>query len=296
MHSGNGRKSKGTIYDEAQIRSALAKSGVRVDGEISSHFIVYCPYHPNHNTPSAEVDKTSGLFYCFSCESTTDLPHLVEKVTGGTYFSALRLIGDTDYDVSQIIESLDDKPEVEAFDQSIIDRLHSGVWGVGSEYFHGRHISDESIIKFELGYSAKQAMVTVPVHSPSGVLWGFVGRSIEGKRFKNNRGLNKSLTLFNVHRVWASPRVFVVESSFDAIRLDQVGIPAVATLGAGISNEQLVILNRTFDDIVLIPDNDDAGAGMTSKLLKSIPHASIVALEGVKDVGDLSDDDLTTLV
>jgi DNA primase len=139
-------------------------------------------------------------------------------------------------------------------------------------------------------------MVTVPVHSPNGVLWGFVGRSIEGKRFKNNRGLNKSLTLFNIHRVWASSRVFVVESSFDAIRLDQVGIPAVATLGAGISSEQLTILNRTFDEVVLIPDNDEAGRTMTNKVRNVMPDAEVLTIEGAHDVGDLSDSDLTTLV
>jgi DNA primase len=296
VHPRNGREPSNTIYSEAQVENALTKSGVRIVSEIGTHFIVFCEYHNNYHTASAEVDKESGLFYCFSCQSTTDLPHLVMKASGMSYFEALRLIGEEDYDIAALVAKNTEDREIESFDQGIIDRLHSSVWGVGSEYFHTRHINDASIIRFELGYSDKQAMVTVPVHSPEGTLWGFVGRSIEGKRFKNNRGLNKSLTLFNLHRVWTSPRVFVVESSFDAIRLDQVGIPAVATLGAGISNEQIELLRRSFDDIVIIPDNDDAGESMYRKMLKLIPYAQVLPLSGVKDVGELSDDDLTSLV
>lgn len=296
MYSGNGRKHANTIYTEAQVGNALRKSGIRIESEIHTHFIVYCEYHYNHNTPSGEVDKESGLFYCFSCKTSASLVNLVIKASGASYFEALRIIGDDECDVSKLVDELAEDKEIAPFDQSVLDRLHSSVWGVGSEYFYSRHITDESIVKFELGYSVKQSMVTVPIHSPNGVPWGFVGRSIEGKRFKNNRGLNKSLTLFNIHRVWTSSRVFVVESSFDAIRLDQVGIPAVATLGAGVSVEQLNLLRRSFDDIVLIPDGDQAGEAMTKKMLKFIPSAQILQINNAKDVGDLSDEDLTAMV
>jgi DNA primase len=280
-------------YDEGQVRNAIEQSGVRIYSEIASHFIVFCPFHYNSNTPGGEVDKTSGMFYCFSCKESATLTDLVQRLTGGSYFSALRLIGDSSYDASKILRSIDERPEIEPYDQGVVDKLHRGVWGVGSEYFNSRRINDLSITKFELGYSNSQQMVTVPIHSTDGVLWGFVGRSVEGKRFKNSAGLKKSQTMFNIHRVWTAPRVFIVESSFDAIRLDQVGIPAVATLGAAISAEQIRIIKRTFDEVVLIPDNDDAGRSMTNKLLDEIPYAQIVEIEGAKDVSDLSDDQIS---
>lgn len=291
MDRGNGRHQ---YYTEAQIENALQKSGVRVSHEIASHFIVYCPYHHNDNTPAGEVDKETGQFYCFSCQSTTDLPHLIAKTGGQTYFQALRLIGDNDYNIVEVIESnLKEADELESFDQSIIDKLHSQVWGIGSEYFHKRGINDGSIQGFELGYSSNQGMVTVPIHLPNGNPAGFVGRSIEGKRFKNNRGLQKSRLLFNLHRVWTSPNIFVVESSFDAIRLAQAGIPGVATLGAGISEEQINLLKRSFDDITLIPDKDIAGETMAKKIQQGIPYASIYELpDDIHDVGDLTDDAL----
>ncbi len=70
---------------------------------------------------------------------------------------------------------------------------------------------------FELGYSENMGMVTVPVHSPDGMAIGIVGRSIEGKAFKNSTNLPKSKTLFNIHRAKKiGDQVIVVESSFDA--------------------------------------------------------------------------------
>lgn len=300
MDTRNGRQQADSFYSEEQVRHALRASGVRIAGEIATHFMVFCEYHDNRNTAAAEVDKSSGLFYCFSCGATTDLPHLVMRAAGINYFQALRLIGDNDYDIAEEVDRiLNTTVEPVAFDQAVIDRLHADINGVGRDYLLQRHITDSSIDRFELGFSKKQSMVTIPVHGPTGILWGFVGRSITGKRFKNSKGLLKAKTLFNLHRVWTSSRVYVVESSFDAIRLDQVGHPAVATLGAGISTDQIDLLKRTFDDIVLIPDDDGpGGAGeiMTNKVLTMIPHAEILKLDGAHDVGDLTDADLTTFI
>lgn len=295
--SGGPSRNKAGVYTEQQIKNALVKSGVRVASEISSHFIVYCIYHSNHATPSGEVDKETGLFYCFSCQATTDLPHLIMRAGKMSYFQALRLIGDNDYDIVELINKNLAVEEEVPFDQSVVDRLHSQVWGEGSEYLHSRNISDRAIQAFQLGFSENQNMVTIPIHTPSGTLAGFVGRSIEGKRFKNNRGLQKSRLLFNLHRVWTSSSVYVVESSFDAIRLWQVGVPSVATLGASISNEQIELLKRSFDDITIIPDSDQAGEAMTLKVQKIIPYANIWTLpDEIHDVGDMSDEELCGII
>jgi DNA primase len=98
--------------------------------------------------------------------------------------------------------------------------------------------NQKSLYYFELGYSENMGMVTVPVHSPDGMPIGIVGRSIEGKAFKNSTNLPKSKTLFNIHRAKKiGDHVIIVESSFDAIRVHQAGFPnVVATLGGFLSN------------------------------------------------------------
>jgi DNA primase len=129
------------------------------------------------------------------------------------------------------------------------------------------------------------------------MLLGFVGRSIEGKEFKNTPGLPKSKTLFNLNRVKTANKVYVVESSFDAIRLDQVGLPAVATLGANVSGMQIDLLQKYFNDIIVIADNDEAGGNMKNRLLEKLGgRVSVIQLNNkYKDIGDMSDEDIKAL-
>jgi DNA primase len=164
-------------------------------------------------------------------------------------------------------------------------------------YYAGRYITEDSVKKFGLGYSEKQDMLTIPVHSPDGLTLGFVGRSVEGKEFKNTPGLPKGKILFNLHRIKASSIVYVVESSFDAIRLDQVGFPAVATLGANVSASQIKLLAKYFNNVVLVADNDEAGSIMRDKLIEKL--GSLVTVINIdkkyKDIGDMDDEAIRSI-
>jgi DNA primase len=126
---------------------------------------------------------------------------------------------------------------------------------------------------------------------------GFVARTIEGKEFKNTPGLPKSKILFNLNRVKTSSTVYIVESSFDAIRLDQVGFPAVATLGANVSVSQIRLLEKYFNNVVLIADNDEAGVIMTDKLIEKLgSRVTVVNLDKkYKDIGDMDDESIRKL-
>jgi DNA primase len=199
----------------------------------------------------------------------------------------------------QINQQLYVKPEFVAYDELILKRLYNNLlnFARGKDYLSYRKISNTSWAKFSLGYSEKQDMVTIPVHSPDGIPLGFVGRSIEGKEFKNTPGLAKSKTLFNLHRVKTSNKVYVVESSFDAIRLDQVGFPAVATLGATVSNAQIDLLQKYFNDIIVIADNDEAGGNMMKRIIERLgSRVSVIKLnKEYKDIGDMDDSAISKL-
>jgi DNA primase len=194
----------------------------------------------------------------------------------------------------QISKKLEEKPDYIQYDQLLIKRLNQQAVESprAMRYYSGRLITEDSVKKFALGFSEKQDMVTIPVHSPDGMEIGFVGRSIEGKEFKNTPGLPKSKTLFNLHRVKTSSKVYVVESSFDAIRLDQCGFPAVATLGANVSNIQTDLLQKYFNNVIVIADNDEAGGNMKSKIVERLgSRVSVVQLDKqYKDIGDMPDE------
>jgi DNA primase len=218
-------------------------------------------------------------------------------MSGRTYFEAARFIKSKEQESTienDINRQLIAKPDYIEFDEFTVKRLNSAALESprAVTYYQGRRISKESVVKFSLGFSEKQDMVTIPVHTPDGMCVGFVGRSIEGKQFKNTPGLPKSKVLFNLHRIKTSRSVYVVESSFDAIRLDQVGLPAVATLGSNVSNTQIDMLQKYFNDIIVVADNDEAGGNMKDRLVEKLgSRVTVVQLDKqYKDIGDMDDE------
>ena len=296
------RRNNSNIYTKEQVKRVLAGAGVDVQSEVDSDFIIFCPFHNNYRSPAGEVDKKSGMFYCFSCHKISDLVEFVMFTSGRTYFESVRFIKSKEQESNleqEITRQLYVKPDYVPYDELQVKRLHQQAIDSprATSYFYGRKITQDSILKFGLGFSENQDMVTIPVHSPDGMLLGFVGRSVEGKDFKNTPGLPKSKTLFNLNRVKTADKVYVVESSFDAIRLDQIGFPAVATLGANVSGMQIELLQKYFNNIIVIADNDEAGGNMKNRLLEKLgSRVSVIQLNSkYKDIGDMSDDDIKSL-
>ena len=296
------RRNTDSVYSDEQIKRVLAGSGINVESEVDSDYIIFCPFHGNHRTPAGEVDKSNGIFFCFSCHKACDLIELIMHTSGRTYFEAARFIKskETNTDISTLIsKELAKEPEFVEFDEFTVKRLNAAALESprAMRYFNGRLINDESVRKFQLGYSDKRDMVTIPVHSPDGMCVGFVGRSVEGKEFKNSPKLPKSKTLFNLNRIKTSRQVYVVESSFDAIRLDQCGMPAVATLGASVNGTQIELLQKYFNDVIVIADNDEAGGNMKDRLVEKLgPRVSVIQLnKQYKDIGDMDDESIKNL-
>jgi DNA primase len=296
------RRNQANLYTANQIKRVLAGSGITVEKEAESEYIVFCPFHSNHRTPAGEINKFSGLFFCFSCSKTADLIELVMHFSNRTYFEAVRFIKskETETDIlSDINGKLLEKEEWTEFDMAVVNRLHEQALSSerAKEYFIKRNITKESVVKFKLGYSENQDMISIPVYNNEGLCVGFVARSIEGKDFKNTTKLPKSKLLFNLNRVKTASKVYVVESSFDAIRLDQVGFPAVATLGANVSSKQIDLLQRYFSDIIVIADNDEAGGNMKEKLIERLEGSvTVINLDKkYKDIGDMDDKSIKEL-
>lgn len=297
------RQEPTNIYSSEQIRRVITGSGIDIESEVDSDYLIFCPYHNNYRTPAGEVSKERGTFFCFSCHESRSLIDLIMHITQKSYFEASRFI-DSAKTETDLLGSLDkilkEKIDYVAYDEVQIKRLNNQALESprAVRYFEGRRITLESISKFSLGFSEKQDMITVPIQSPDGSMFvGFVARSIEGKDFKNTPNLPKSKILFNLHRAKKHDTVYVVESSFDAIRLDQCGLAAVASLGSNISRFQIELLTKSFNSVIVIPDNDDAGKNMADKIIDKMgKRANAFCLPNrFKDIGDMTDADIEQL-
>lgn len=287
------------FYTESQVRNVLQEIGIRISNETSDDFLVLCPYHNNTHTPACEVNKTKGLFVCFSCGASGRLHEMVMHVDERGLVEAHRLIAKykSDYDILELVEnSLEPEPEQD-FDETIIDKLHAGLLESdrGQKYWRTRGISKSTAVDFKLGYSAKRDMVITPVQDHLGKYVGFIGRSVQGKQFRNSDGMRKTSYVFNLHRV-SGRQVVVVESSIDAMLLSQQGIDAVAIMGNSPSKRQIELLRRMSSGIIVVPDNDKAGAKMVHVVMEKIPEKfmGVNRIPGGKDIGDLSRSQLKT--
>jgi DNA primase len=312
----NSKQIDTTEYAPSHIKSILKEIGLNIVGETGNDFLCYCPFHSNRHTSSFSVSQTSGAFICFNpaCGETGTLIELIKRTMHKNDFQSLRLIANKETEAlnnfDEMMEDiLSDKPVFQEFSQETLDRLHSdlGSSSIARNYLESRGINIDSMKHFNLGYSSSMNMVVTPVHSPDAIPIGIVGRSIEGKTFKNSTNLPKSKTLFNIHRAKKiGQQVIVCESNFDAIRIHQAGFPnVVATLGGFLSNEQQSLLNRYFNKIIIMTDADEAGRelgrSISSKLRnKDISWASFGYKEiypnKAKDAGDLTEEEIKACV
>lgn len=313
-----GRFSNGqTIASPAQIKAVIRSLGLRIPQQTVHDYIAYCIFHRNDNTPSLSISKTDGRFLCFNpaCGASGDLVKLVKVSQQLNDFEALRYIMSNEPSAAdsfddQIEKELMIKDDFTVFDPLIMGRLADALFteegGPGLDYMHGRKFIDDTLRSFAIGYSVKNKMVTVPVYSHTSIPVGIVGRSIEGKRFKNSPGLPGTKVFFNLHRAMRkSSTVIVVESSFDAMRVHQAGYPnVVATLGGYVSPEKMSLLNRYFDRLIIATDSDEAGRKLADQLQNSFSREVLWAINsrgmiyprGAKDLGELEDHEINDLI
>ena len=305
-----------TQYTPAHVKSVIKSLGLDIVGETGNDFLCFCPFHSNRHTSSFSVSREKGAYICFnpSCGETGTLNELVKKILHKNEFESLRYIASKEAEsVENFDEVLKDmfeeKPDFNEFPQQTLDDLYANLGSNphAQDYFKHRGINEESMHYFKLGYSSNMGMVIVPVHSPDGIPVGLVGRSISEKKFKNSTNLPRSKTMFNIHRAKkVGSQVIIVESTFDAIRVHQAGFPnVVATLGGHISHDNLNLLNRYFNRIIIMTDSDQAGRELGMTIANKLRNKDIlwashsygkIYPNSAKDAGDMTEEEIKTCI
>lgn len=324
----------GDQYSDQQINSVLSEIGVEIVGETDAVFLALCPFHRNTDTPSFAVNKENGSYICFSpsCDVKGSLVGLVQSLADLTIFPAKRLIarfyGGGKTTAERVEDIFAKKNELPSFPQDIINRMTDEFWGSpAADYMHGRGFTDETLAHFSIGYSKGKGLVVVPVHNWEGDPVGVIGRTITGKRFENSEKLPTKKTMFNLHRAKrVGEKIIVVESAFDAMRIHQAGFPnVVATCGGFFTEHHQQLLNRHFNEIIIMTDNDDPdehrtplcrkcpntcqghnpGRVLGDKIQESLRNKrirwasydyGIIYPHGAKDAGDLTEEEIAQCI
>ena len=154
------------IFDTVRVEEIvgdfveLKKAGVNYKGR--------CPFH-DEKTPSFVVSPTKGIYKCFGCQKGGNSINFIQELQGVSYPEALRYAADK-YNIE--IEEQELTPEqvsrMSAKESQFIatkfasEYFQNVLWNtsegkaVGLSYFKERGFSEDTIKKFQLGYSPKK--------------------------------------------------------------------------------------------------------------------------------------------
>ncbi|MFZ2889032.1 DNA primase, partial [Sulfuricurvum sp.] len=143
--------------------------------------------------------------------------------------------------------------------------------------------------------------ITFPIHSTSGAIVGFGGRTITGHQAKyvnssQSAIFNKSRLLYAYHlareAIYRRREIIVTEGYLDVVMLHQAGFThAVATLGTALTTEHLPLLRKGEPKIFLAYDGDKAGRAAAFKASKLLSGSGfdggVILFEGGLDPADM---------
>lgn len=320
------------IFEAARIEEVV--SGFVQLKKRGANFIGHCPFH-DEKTPSFTVSASKGIYKCFGCGKGGNSVSFVMEHEHFSYPEALKYLAEK-YSIEVVEKELTPEQNIRANDRDSLYVISSfankffqqQLWGreegkiVGLSYYKERGFTEETIKKFQLGYSPKQKdalskeaikssfqqkyledsglsiiknksaldrfreRMMFPIHSFSGRVLGFGGRTLQ----KNNKAkyVNspesliylKSKILYGIYfakqHISKQNNCFIVEGYTDVISLHQAGVEnVVSSSGTSLTSEQIKLINRFTKNITILFDGDAAG------LKASFRSIDMILVEGM---------------
>lgn len=302
-----------------------------------SSFKAPCPFH-DEKSPSFTVNPSRQKYHCFGCGAGGDsinfvmeyeklsYPEAIEKLAASVNFTLHYTDNAQQKKRSTLLETLND------WYQKLLEQNKTA-----QEYLHERGIYTSSIERFGIGYAPtspetlrfldqrrlpiSEALeqgaigkgddgrlfarfierITFPIHSTSGAIVGFGGRTITGHQAKyvnssQSAIFNKSRLLYAYHlardTIYRRREIIVTEGYLDVVMLHQAGFThAVATLGTALTNEHLPLLRKGEPKIFVAYDGDKAGRTAAFKAAKLLSTSGfdggVILFEGGLDPADM---------
>lgn len=263
----------------AHVDLAAELEALGLTGKVSGkNFIALCPFH-KERSPSfgmAVDGEKRGLYNCYGCGARGTFYDLAAHLKGTgreqerVEYAERR---EPEREASDIAKRLDDMVGPDTLHDvceyvitnaaEIEGKFFKRPYGPFLEYLYGRRIDDGSIERHRIMCCDQEAMrwggrVVIPVEDHAGRVVAYFGRSI-GKSARpqmNTRTEGLRNVLFGSRHAQGRAAVVLVEGPFDAIYLQQCGIPAVAMMKKEVSDGQVRTIASMFVSVVLCLDGD----------------------------------------
>jgi len=302
------------IYDIIlKLKSELAKKGINRFNNIKqcgNDIQVTCPIHKNgaEKKPSAGIttvdsDKTpAGTIHCFTCGYIASLPKLVEDCfdihTQNNQWGKDWILDNFLYNELLERKSLEITQRKKVTPRQYVSEAELEQYRYYHPYMYKRKLTDEIITKFDVGYDKNTNCITFPTNDEYGNCLFITRRNVDKKFFNYPRDACKPV--YGLDKLPKDcKQVIVCESIINALTCWVYGIPAVALLGLGTSEQYKILQKSGIRKYLLGFDGDDAGdRGAKSFTQNMHNYAKIVKLNVPrgKDINDLSKEEFEKLL
>ena len=297
------------------VENVLDNLGISVVKQSGAEMLALCPGHKertgkeDHN-PSWWINSDTGMHNCFSCGFKGTLPYLVAFVRGDK-----TKWGRLDFDAARRwVEAHGGVGAPVTIDMVTEDRYLRPISRKGlPEYqlalfdqpptwaLEARHLTEDAVSFYGILWDKESDCWITPIRDAwNSSLLGWQVKSQKERYFRNRpQGVLKSTTMFGMDR-YSGGTMVVVESPLDAARLFSLGWMGVASFGAELSNEQLLMLRRA-ERLVVAMDNpriDAAGKKAVQAVLDATKKyrfdCKFFNYHGIdaKDVGDMTPEEI----
>lgn len=258
-----------------------------------------CGIHDGDGINSFVINTETGLWYCHTSCGGGDAFTLIQKKEKLSFPQAVHWLAKfTGVDVSdmEIIErKADYMKEIIAFTRMMRKRsakVNESAFTIAEQIrqvttFRNFHV--DTLRHFQLGFVEQVELMKRDGTSTYNlrnrlVIPNFINGVQHMLSFRSTRpsdvpkwslqpvGVETGNYLYNLDNARYASSITVVEGLFDVWAYHEIGIPAVATYGAHLTNEQYSLLLKTGADIVLSYDGDKAGREATQKAIKLLKN------------------------
>jgi len=254
---------------------------------------VSCPFHEDV-VPSASINVYTGLFHCFSCGASYNLPQLLNVLNKKKFptIKDAKIFLINNYSSKRLLELVNRAEEYHHYLLEHPELLNN--------FSKKRMLSVDIIKKKGIGYNPKNKYYSIPIFDDIGNLHGIKYYSFNKKPkmfWEKDDALVNTNYLYPIESVLNElSQVILVEGELDALTLIDRGFNAVSfTSGSSSFNDNLKNYFRK-KNIIIFYDNDkpgEKGSLMVAKKLKNIASSikifdwSIIEAEESMDITDL---------
>lgn len=288
------------IKDNVDILRVFEREGFHTKRDNATTYSTSCfTGHDSKSGNSFHIRTDTQTYKCWNCGVSGDAIKFIEEYKNMSFYDACKYLADAfNIDLGIDIDVKFVKLPYNEINDIFVKTLKSQKWkrerAVVLNYLRKHRIDIDAIDEYHIGLITEKTAnylmkeyeedslyemrlvkdsrfihtglrITVPITN-YGKIVGWSMRTIDAGTPKfltlTKRSIDKNDLFFALDTIHQRKRVVVTEGVFDAIRLNKIGIDAVATLGLSANFTKL----NNFDIVVMFYDGDEAGINAMRKV------------------------------